>query len=360
MRIGIIGLPQSGKTTVFRLLTHAAGAAHGAGHEADVGTVKVPDPRLEFLATVFKPKKVTPATIEFLDFPALAKGAGKGEGLGAQALAQMRTVDGLLEVVRAFADPAIPHPEGRVDPGRDASLVDAELLLADLDVVEKRIARIDENLRRGRRGDDPRERPLLQRCQEALAAERPLRTLKFTPDEERLLRGYQFLTAKPLMVVANVGEQTPAEIWRGLAPLLEAPASPGRMVLTVAAKAEAELAELPPEEAAVFRKELGLEAPAQAALIRACYEALDRITFYTGEGSELRAWAIPKGSTGLQAAGTIHTDMEKGFIKAEVVAFEDLRAAGGVAGARKRGTYRLEGKEYVVQDGDVITVRFNI
>lgn len=360
MRIGIIGLPQSGKSTLFRLLTHAVGAAHGAGHETGVGIVKVPDPRLEFLATVFKPKKVTPATIEFVDFPALAKGAGKGEGLGAHALAQMRTVDGLLEVVRAFADPAIPHPEGSVDPGRDAAQVDAELLLADLDVVEKRMARIDENLRRGHKGDDPREGPLLQRCREALAAERPTRTLKFTPDEERLLRGYQFLTAKPLMVVASVGEQTPVEIWRGLAPLLEAPASPGRLVLKVAAKAEAELAELPPEDAAMFRKELGLDAPAKAALIRACYDLLALITFYTGEGSELRAWAIPKGSTALQAAGTIHTDMEKGFIKAEVVAFEDLQAAGGLSAARKCGTYRLEGKDYVVQDGDVVTVRFNV
>ncbi len=356
MRIGIIGLAQAGKTTLFRLLTHAV----GAGHEAGVGVVKVPDTRLDYLATVFNPKKVTPVTIEFVDFPPLAKGAGKGEGFAAQALAHMRTVDALLAVVRAFADPAVPHPEGSIDPARDAGLVEAELLLADLDVVEKRIARIDENLRRGRKGDDPRERPLLARCQELLGKGSPLRELGLAPDEERLLRGYRFLAAKPLIVVANVGERVPAEIWRGLAPLLETPASPGRLTLKVASKAEAELAELPPEEAEVFRKELGLEAPAQAAVIRACYEALELVTFYTGEGTELRAWAIRQGSTALQAAGIIHTDMEKGFIKAEVVSLEDLRAAGSTASARKRGTYRLEGKDYVVRDGDVLTIRFNV
>ncbi len=356
MRIGIIGLPQSGKTTLFRLLTHAG----DAGHEAGLGIVKVPDPRLDYLAAVFNPKKVTPATIEVVDFPPLAKGSAKGEGLGAQSLAQMRTVDGLLEVVRAFANPAVPHPEESIDPARDAALLDAELFLADLDMVEKRIARIDENLKRHRKGDDPRERALLARCQEALGAERPLRGLEFTPEEERLLRGFQFLTAKPLIVVANVGDQTAAEVWKDLAPLLEAPASPRRTVLKVAAKAEAELAELPPEDAATFRKELGLDAPAQEALVRACDDVLDLITFYTGEGSELRAWAIPEGSTALQAAGTIHSDMEKGFIKAEVVAFEELKVGGGMAGARKRGTLRLEGKDYPVKDGDVLTIRFNI
>ncbi len=357
MRIGIIGLPQSGKTTLFRLLTHAG----DAGHEAGLGIVKVPDPRLDYLAAVFNPKKVTPATIEVVDFPPLAKGSAKGEGLGAQSLAQMRTVDGLLEVVRAFANPAVPHPEESIDPARDAALLDAELFLADLDMVEKRIARIDENLKRHRKGDDPRERALLARCQEALGAERPLRGLEFTPEEERLLRGFQFLTAKPLIVVANVGDQTAAEVWKDLVPLLEAPASPKRTVLKVAVKAEAELAELPPEDAATFRKELGLDAPAQETLIRACYDLLDVITFFTGEGgTEARAWTLPRGATALKAAGTIHSDLEKGFIKAEVVALDDLRAAGGLAGARKRGTYRLEGKDYVVRDGDVILVRFNV
>ncbi len=356
MRIGIIGLPQSGKSTLFRLLTHAG----DAGHEAGVGIVKVPDPRLDFLATIFKPKKVTPATIEFVDFPPLAKGSGRGEGLGTQALAQMRTVDGLIEVVRAFANPAVPHPEGSIDPARDAALLDAELFLADLDMAEKRIARIDENLKRGRKGDDPRERPLLERCQEALAAERPLRRLEFTAEEGRLLRGFQFLTGKPLLVVANVGDQTPADLWKSLAPLLEAPPAPKRAVLRIAVMAEAELAELPPAEAATFRKELGLDAPAQEALIRVCYEVLDLITFYTGEGSELRAWAVPKGSTAFQAAGTIHSDMEKGFIKAEVVACEELKVGGGMTGARKRGMLRLEGKNYPVKDGDVLTIRFNV
>jgi hypothetical protein len=356
MRIGLIGLPRSGKSTLFRLLTHAG----GPGHETGIGAVKVPDPRLDHLATLLHPKKVTPVTIEFVDFPPLARGAGKGEGFAAQALAQMRTVDALLVVVRAFADPAVPHPEGSIDPARDAGLVEAELLLADLDVAEKRIARIDENLRRGRKGDDPRERPLLARCHEALSKGVPLRRLGLASDEFRLLRGFQFLTQKPLLVVANVGEQTPAEIWRGLAPLLEAPAAPGQGALKVAIKAEVELAALPPEEAPAFRKELGLEPPAQPALIGACYGVLDLITFYTGEGGELRAWAIPKGSTVLHAAGSIHTDMEQGFIRAEVVAFEDLRGAGGIAGARKQGKYRLEGRDYVVRDGDVVTIRFNV
>ena len=357
MRIGIVGLPQSGKTTLFRMLTHAG----GAGHETEVGIVKVPDPRLDYLAGLFQPKKVTPATIEFVDFPPLTKGAGKGEGFSAQALAQMRTADGLLAVVRAFENPAVPHPEESIDPVRDAALADAELFLADLDMVEKRIARIDENLKKHRKGDDPRERPLLVRCQEALAAERPLRAMEFLPEEERLLRGFQFLTAKPLIVVANVGDQTPPALWKSLGPLLEAPPSPRRGVLKVAIRAEAELAELPPEDAAVFRKELGLDAPAQDAVIRACYDLLDVITFFTGEGgTETRAWTIARGATALRAGGTIHSDIEKGFIKAEVVGFEDLREAGGTAAARKRGTYRLEGKDYVIQDGDVILIRFNV
>jgi GTP-binding protein YchF len=363
MRIGIIGLPSTGKTTLFNLLCLGGGAtpAPQSPTEPTLAVVKVPDPRLEDLARRFSAKKVTPTTIELVDFVALTKGAGKGEGLGSHFLAQMRQADALLHVLRDFEDPGVPHVEESVDPVRDALTVHTELLLADLDVVEKRIARLDADLKKIKKEESLRELDLLQRCRAWLAEERPIRDLAIGAEEEKLLRGFALLTARPVLHLLNVDE---GKIGR------ESPAArrlraeftgKGVVVAALSAKVEWELAQLPPEDAEVFRKDLGLPAPGFSAVIRACYELLGLITFYTGEGGEeTRAWTIPAGATALKAAGTIHSDLERGFIRAEVVRYADLVAQGSTAAVRKKGLHRVEGKDYRVEDGDILLIRFNV
>ena len=360
MRIAIIGLPASGKTTVYRLLTHGQ-PSHQAGRmgEASIAVVRVPDPRLDRLASLFKPKKVTPASMEFIDLAPLTKGSGKAGDASGQLLPQMRSADALLAVLRVFRDERVPHIEGTIDTTRDAATLEAELLLADLDVVEKRIAKIEEGLRKGKKEDNSQELALLRLCREALENERPLREVSFSPEDDRLLRGFQFLTAKPLCFLLNVGENGgPAPT-----PLAAATATSGRShtsVFSLPAKLELELAELPPDEASAFRAELGIDTSPVPRLLKLCYDLLGLITFFTAVRDELRAWTIPRGATALKAAGTVHTDMERGFVKAEVVAFDALMRCGSLAGARKEGLLRLEGRDYLVADGDVITIRFNI
>ena len=360
MRIGIIGLPASGKSTVFRLLTHGQ-PAHPASRpgEASIAVVRMPDPRLDPLASLFKPKKVTPSSLEFIDLPPLVKGSAKAGGTGGQVLPQMRQTDVLLVVLRAFKDERVPHIEGRVDPGKDAAILQEELLLADLDVVEKRIAKIEEGLRKGKKDESHQELALLKRCHEALDAERPLREISFPPEDERLLRGFQFLTAKPLCFLVNVGEET-GTLPATLEEVIGKRGGPHARVVALPAKLELELAELPPDEASAFRTELGLHGSSVPLMLQACKDLLGLITFFTVVGDELRAWMIPRGASAVQAAGTIHTDMERGFIRAEVVAYEALTRCGSMAAARKEGLVRLEGKDYVVLDGDVITIRFNV
>ncbi|MFB3818683.1 MAG: DUF933 domain-containing protein [Candidatus Methylomirabilales bacterium] len=276
-------------------------------------------------------------------------------------LAQMRQADALLHVLRDFEDPGVPHVEASVDPVRDALTVHTELLLADLDVVEKRIARLEADLKKGKRDEALRELDLLQRCRAWLAEERPVRDLAISEEEEKLLRGFALLTARPVLLLLNVDE---AKIGR------ERPAAerlrrefPGKGVVVAAlsARVEWELAQLPPEDAEVFRKDLGLPAPGFSAVIRACYDLLGLITFYTGEGGEeTRAWTIPAGATALKAAGTIHSDLERGFIRAEVVRYADLVAQGSTAAVRKKGLHRVEGRDYRVEDGDILLIRFNV
>lgn len=359
MRIGIIGLPASGKSTVYRLLTHGQ-PSHQAGQagEASIAVVKVPDPRLERLARMFTPKKVTPATIEFVDFAPLVKESGKPASPGGQLLPQMRQANALLVVLRAFKDERVPHIEGRVDPAQDAATLHSELVLADLDVAEKRIGRIEEGLRKGKRDESLQELQLLKRCHEALEAERPLRAISFAPEEERLLRGFQFLTAKPSLLVVNTGEEggePPADL-EALSATAALPSRP----IALSAKLELELYDLPPEEGSAFRAELGLEASAVPHLLKAGYDLLGLTTFFTVGSDEVRAWTVPLGATALQAAGAIHTDLEQGFIRAEVVAYEALDRCGSLAATRHEGSLRLEGKDYIVADGDVITIRFNV
>ena len=359
MRIGIIGLPGSGKSTVYRLLTRGQPSHHGSRTgEPSIAVVKIPDPRLERLASLFKPKKVTPASIEFIDLPPLIKGSGKVGSPSAQVLPQMRQADGLLAVLRAFTEDRIPHIEGRIDRAADAAILQDELLLADLDVVEKRVAKIEEGLRKGKKDESLQELALLKRCHEALEGERPLREISFSTEDERLLRGFQFLTSKPLCFLINVGEDAGTLSTQLEGVTAKAGWSHAR-VLALPAKLELELAELPPDEASAFRAELGLNGSSVPRLLQACNDLLGLITFFTVVGDELRAWLIARGATALEAAGTIHTDMEKGFIRAEVVAFEALTRCGSMAAARKEGSVRLEGKDYVMADGDVITIRFS-
>lgn len=354
MRIGIIGLPSSGKTTVFQLLHQGRGEAPPArSAEAAIAPVKVPDPRLDLLAKMFKPKKVTPVTVEYLDLHAKA---GAGKGLDSQLIAQLRQTDALVAIIRAFEDERVPHVEGRVDPIRDAASLESELLMADLEVLDKRIEKIEEHLKKGRK-EDLKELELLKKYREKLLAGIPLRDLEVSSEEERMLRGFQPLTLKPLLLLINSGEgPPPQELFQGLKAMA---AHKATALLGLSAKVELELGDLPPEEAEAFRKELGLSEPALDRLIKACYDLLGLITFFTVVGEELRAWAIPKGTTALKAAGTIHSDMEKGFIKAEVIGFEALKASGSYASAKKQGLLRLEGKEYIVQDGDILTIRFS-
>lgn len=354
MRIGIVGLPLSGKTTVFQLLHRGRGEAPlTRSAEAAIAPVKVPDPRLDLLAQMFKPKKITPVTVEYLDLPAKA---GTGKGLDSQILAQLRQTDALVAVIRAFEDERVPHIEGRVDPARDAASLESELLMADLEVLNKRIEKIEEHLKKGRK-EDLKELELLKTCREKLLAGVPLRDLELSPEEERMLRGFQPLTLKPLLLLLNVGEgPLPQELLQRLQVMA---AHQATALLALSAKVELELHELPPEEAEAFRKELGLSEPALDRLVKACYDLLGLITFFTVVGEELRAWATPRGTTALKAAGTIHSDMEKGFIKAEVISFEALKASGSMAEARRHGRIRLEGKDYIVHDGDILTIRFS-
>lgn len=359
MRIGIIGLPASGKSTVYQLLTHGQ-PSHQVGQlgEASIAVVKVPDPRLERLALMFNPKKVTPASVELADFAPLVKESGKPASPGGQLLPQMRQSTALLMVVRAFKDERVPHIEGRIDPAKDAASLWTELVLADLDVVEKRIARIEEAMRKGKKGESHQELALLKRCYAALQEEQPLRGMSLTAEEERLLRGFQFLTAKPSLLVVNTDEGAGGEF----AGLTDTPALGASQPASIAisAKLELELADLPPDEASAFCAELGVGASVAPRLRQACYDLLGVMTFFTVGSDEVRAWTIPLHATALQAAGAIHSDLAQGFIRAEVVAYDALIRCGSLAATRHDGSLRLEGKDYRVVDGDIMNIRFNV
>lgn len=357
----ITGLPFTGKTTLFNLLTGqhvATGTFAGAEAETNVGVAKVPDERLDRLVPLFKPKKVTYAEITYRDL-GLAKGGG--EGISAKKLGDLRTSDALLHVVRAFRDPTVPHPDGSVDPVRDLASLDLELVISDHSVIERRIERIEPEIRSARPGGDreakERERELLRRCLAALDAETPLRELELEADEQKVLRGYRFLTLMPQLVVVNVDEGDVADPEKVLAPI-RAAASKHRStgVVHVCAKLEAEIAELAADEASAFREEAGLREPALDRVIRATYDLLGLISFFTVGPDECRAWTVRGGETAQQAAGAIHSDLERGFIRAEVIGWEDLLRAGSEAETKRQGLMRLEGRAYLVRDGEVMHV----
>jgi hypothetical protein len=357
MEFGILGLELSGKTTLFSLLTgHHLAVAPGK-RESHVGIAHVPDDRLDRLATLFAPRKAVSATVRFVDVPALSRGAGSSLNLP-----ELRTVDGLAAVVRAFTSPTVPHPEGSVAPARDLELLETELLLADLTVVGNRLHRLDAELKKHQPAELLAERAVLERCRPALEAGRPLRDAGLSAEDRHHLRGFGLLTLKPMLAVLNADEGAAADLGEALSGsgLTAWQGRPGLAACAVCATLEEEIARLAPDDQAAFLADLGLPDRAVDRLLRAAYELLGLITFFTVGDDEVRAWSVPAGTHAVHAAGTVHSDMERGFIRAEVVPWQELIEAGSFAACRSHGTLRLEGRDYVVRDGDVITFRFNV
>jgi hypothetical protein len=361
LRAALIGFGQTGKTTLFQLMTsarEAARAAHGKG-EATIGISKVPDERLDRLTAMYNPKKRVPATIEFSD---LATPVRAGSAQALVDVAAYKNADALVHVLRAFADPAVPHPSGSIDPARDAQAMEDELILADLGVAERRLERLEKDLKKGKSAELERERDVVTQCRAALEDGRPLRSLDLRGDDLKRLRGFQFLSAKPLLVVLNLDEQSlaggdsaRAADTAGLTPFLS---RAGTAAAAVCAKIELEIAQLEPADAAAFLADLGLKESGLDRVIRASYELLGYISFFTVGEDECRAWSIPRGWPAQMAAGEIHSDIARGFIRAEVVGYDPLMARGSMAACRDHGEVRLEGKEYLVLDGDIVNFRF--
>ncbi len=360
MKICLVGPPLSGKTVLFAALTGMA-PAEAAAHGAEpVAVVKVPDDRVDRLAEIYKPKKKIQATIEFSELAGVAAGDGRKTGFSEQFLGKLRTADALLLVVRAFGDPAVPHPRESVDPVRDLRDAETEFLLSDLAVIEKRFDRLEKEIAAKKSDRDVRELAVLKTCRAHLEAERPLRLLEFKPDEELLIRGYRFLTQKPLIVAVNLDEKDIRREGEVLAPFAGWAEQANTAVIGLSARIEMELRELPNAELKAFLADYGITRPAREKLITATYRLMGLLSFFTVGQDEVKAWTIRDGTKALAAAGEIHSDIERGFIRAEVVPFSEFIAAGSMAECRTRGTLRLEGKEYQVQDGDIINFRFAV
>ncbi len=363
MEIGIIGFPQSGKSTLLSALTRGRSEASTAGSSRQdvlVGTTRMHDARLDVLAGIYKPKKVVHAEVTYWDVPAVAEGADR-QGIGGQYLNLLQGADAFILMVRAFHDPAVPHISGSVDPLRDVEAMQAELALSDLVILERRIERIESALKGARAGERDnllKESDLLGRVKEKLESGVPLRDLGLSPDESMLLSNYQFLTGKPLLLVFNTDEDA-QESQPDLTPWTQAGSS---MVsaLSLCAKLEMELTQLPPEDEVEFRSSMEMGEPALEKVVSASYSLLGLISFFTVGPDEVRAWTVKAGTEAVGAAGKIHTDIERGFIRAEVVTYDDLARWGSIANVKKEGRFRLEGKSYMVQDGDVMNILFNV
>jgi ribosome-binding ATPase len=361
-KCGIVGLPNVGKSTIFNAITSAG--AESANYpfctiEPNVGVVDVPDPRLDALAAIVHPERVLPTTMEFVDIAGLVKGASRGEGLGNQFLGHIRQVDAIAHIVRCFEDDNVVHVDGSVDPVRDVEVIQTELNLADLESVDKRLVRTEKQAKSGDKKLQA-ELEVLRKVRVCLNEGRPAKAADLSPEERLTLRDLHLITAKPVLYVANVAEEDLDGQHPFVGLVRKLAEQEGAEMVTICGKIEAEIAELPPDEKGDFLLELGLPEAGLDRMIHAGYHLLGLITYFTAGVKEVRAWTIPRGAKAPAAAGVIHTDFEKGFIRAEVIAYQDFIAAGGEAGAKEKGLLRLEGKEYVVQDGDVMHFRFNV
>ena len=358
MKTGIIGLPQVGKTSLFGILTkaHLSEQAYSNPREAHIGVAKVPDERLDKLAALYDPKKLTHASVEYVDVGAIGQEALKETAY----IGHLRNVDALIHVLRAFEDPAIPHV-GAIDPLRDIKNVEFDLMVSDLGQIEKRLERLEKDLKKMRTPDLEKENELLIKAKAHLETEKPLRGMEMTPDDKKRLRGFMFLSEKPILYVLNIGEST--ELGKDLEAavakynLTEVASRPNAGASAICGKVEAELAQMSDEDAAEFLGSYGLTESGLSRLIRTSYRLLGLISFFTAGEDECRAWTVPANSRAVNAAGAIHSDLEKYFIRAETIRWDQLLEAGSEANARAKGTLRLEGKEYIVQDGDVMHIR---
>ncbi|NLG52892.1 MAG: redox-regulated ATPase YchF [Clostridiales bacterium] len=364
MKLGIVGLPNVGKSTLFNAITNSR--ADSANYpfctiDPNIGIVPVPDPRVDALSELYNPKKTTYATVEFVDIAGLVRGASKGEGLGNKFLSNIRSVDAVVHVVRCFKDDNIVHVDGSIDPVRDIETINTELILSDIELLERRIDKVKKLLK----GDKSytAELEILERLSLHLNAGREARSFEVTEEEKDIISGLELLSAKPVIFAANLSEDDFAaghESNEGYIKLKEYARANNAEVMPICAKLEQEISELPEEEKALFLNELGLEKSGLDRLITMCYSLLGLISYLTAGEPEVRAWTITRGTKAPRAAGKIHSDFERGFIRAEVISFEELMACGSMAAAREKGLVRSEGKSYVMQDGDVVLFRFNV